>query len=74
MIHRTIRLTIMAKRTPLPPKGWIAFEVGNSRSFAKEVEQTGKNKALMKFLAERRQRGKGAAIPLEEVKRRLGIE
>ena len=45
-----------------PPKGWIAFEVG---------EDFTQNKELMKFLTERRSGGK--RIPLEEVEAELGI-
>lgn len=53
---------------------WVGFDVGDSRSFAEEVERTVKNKKLMKFLAARRKHGKGSGIPLSEVKKQLGIE
>ena len=53
---------------------WVGFNVGNSRSFAEEVERTVKNKKLMKFLAARHKHGKAPGIPLAEVKKQLGIE
>ena len=46
-----------------PVEGWEAFEVG---------EDFTQNKKLMKFLTERRSKGK--TIPLEQVKAELGIE
>ena len=54
--------------------GWQGFDVGDSRNFAVEVERTGQHKPLIKFLAARRKREKGPAIPLAEVKKQLGLE
>ncbi|MFN8488506.1 MAG: hypothetical protein U0350_12980 [Caldilineaceae bacterium] len=36
-------------------EGWQGFDVGNSEDFAEEVRTTSENKALMAFLAERKQ-------------------
>jgi hypothetical protein len=50
------------------------FYMGDSDDFAVEVEMTRKNKDLMKFLDKRRAQSKGKkGIPLEEVKRQLGL-
>lgn len=51
---------------------WAGFEVGEGDDFEREVELTGQNAALLKFLAERRSRGK--RISLTEVKEQLGLE
>jgi hypothetical protein len=53
---------------------WEGFDVGSSDDFAKEVERTGKNKKLMKFLANRKKTAAGEGIPLAEVKQQLGID
>jgi hypothetical protein len=52
---------------------WEAYDVGESRSFAEEVERTGKNKRLMKALAGRRKGRKIKPIPLAEVRKQLGL-
>jgi hypothetical protein len=57
----------------LAPIGdWQAFEVGDSEDFAEEVKATSRNKELIKFLAERRTRGK--CISIEKVRGRLGSD
>ena len=53
---------------------WEGFDVGMSNDFADEVERTGSNKKLMKFLAARRKGVKGKGVPLADVKKQLGIE
>ena len=53
---------------------WEAFDVGSSDDFAHEVERTGKNRKLMKSLADRRKAANGAGIPLAEVKKQLGLD
>lgn len=53
---------------------WEGFDVGSSHDFAQEVERTGKNKRLMKFLANRKKSVVGKGIPLAEVKKQLGID
>ena len=53
---------------------WEGFDVGKSNDFAEEVERTGSNKKLMKFLAARRKGVRGKGIPLAKVKKQLGIE
>ena len=53
---------------------WEGFDVGKSDDFAKEVERTTKNKKLMKTLASRGKRGNTKGIPLEEVKKQLGLD
>ena len=53
---------------------WEGFEFGKSIDFADEVERTGSNKKLMKFLAARRKGVRGKGIPLAKVKKQLGIE
>jgi hypothetical protein len=53
---------------------WEGYDVGRNADFAKEVEQTGKNKRLMSSLATRRKGGTTPAIPLADVKKQLGIE
>lgn len=53
---------------------WEGFDVGRSDDFAQEVERTGKNKKLMKFLANRKKSSAGEGIPLAEVKKQLGID
>ena len=59
-------------RFVLAPIGdWQAFEVGNSEDFAEEVKSTSRNKELIKFLAERRTRGKRVSI--EKVREKLGL-
>lgn len=55
--------------TPLDK--WIGFDVGSSGDFAKEVEATGRNRKLMKYLAERRSKNKRTS--LARVKEELGI-
>jgi hypothetical protein len=55
-------------------ENWQAFEVGSDTDFAAEVERTGKNKTLLKFLAARKKGEKGKSVPLAEVRKRLGIE
>ncbi len=50
------------------------FYVGDSDDFEVEVEMTRQNKPLMKFLDKRRAQSKGKkGIPLEEVRRQLGL-
>jgi hypothetical protein len=53
---------------------WEGFDVGSSNDFAQEVERTGKNKRLMKFMARRKKSVAGKGIPLAEVKKQLGID
>ena len=53
---------------------WEGFNVGCSDDFAVEVERTSKNKRLMKSLAARQEIVKADGIPLEEVKKQLGID
>lgn len=61
------------ERFVLTPIGdWQAFHVGESEDFAEEVKATSRNKELIKFLAERRTRGK--RIPIERVRERLGLK
>ena len=61
------------ERFVLAPIGdWQAFEVGDSEDFAEEVKATSQNKELIKFLKERRTRGK--RIPIEKVRERLGLK
>jgi len=57
----------------LAPIGdWQAFHVGDSEDFAEEVKTTSQNKELIKFLTERRTRGK--RIPIEKVRGQLGLK
>lgn len=51
---------------------WKSFEVGEGDDFEREVELTGQNVALLRFLAERRSHGQ--RISLAEVKQQLGLE
>jgi hypothetical protein len=51
--------------------GWQGFYVGEDEDFATEVEATVKNKELMTFLAARRSKKK--SIPLDDVKKQLGL-
>lgn len=51
---------------------WEGFEVGEGDDFKHEVELTGQNEALLKFLAERRTEGK--RISLKEVKEQLDLD
>jgi hypothetical protein len=51
---------------------WQGFDVGTEHDSAREVKLTGRNRELMKFLAERRSHGK--TIPLAIVKEQLGFE
>ena len=53
-------------------ENWVSFDVGDSDNFEEEVELTGKNQELMKFLAERRR--DTSQIPLADVKKELGLE
>ena len=53
---------------------WEAFDVGSSNDFAQEVERTGKNKKLMKALAQRREKPNGANTRLGEVRKQLGLD
>jgi len=53
-------------------ENWQGFEVGEGDDFEREVELTGQNEALMKFLAERRSEGK--RISLKEVKEQLDLD
>ena len=53
---------------------WEGFDVGKSDDFADEVERTGRNKKLVKFLAARRKNARGKGIPLADVKKQFGIE
>jgi hypothetical protein len=53
---------------------WQVFDVGSDKDFAREVERTGKNKQLIRLLAGRKKRERGAAIPLAQVKKQLGLE
>ena len=51
-----------------------AFYVGNSDDLEQEIAMARQNKKLMKFLDERgAARETGQGIPLDEVKRRLGL-
>ena len=50
------------------------FYVGENDNFDVEIEATRKNTELMKFLDKRRTQSKGKKrIPLEEVRRQLGL-
>lgn len=53
-------------------EGWQGFDVGDSEDFAEEVRATSENKALMAFLAERKQGKKH--ISMEDVKALLELE
>ena len=53
-------------------ENWEGFDVGSGDNFAREVKLTGRNKKLMKFLAQRR--GPGKTIPLVKVKKQLGLD
>ncbi|MGH7496093.1 MAG: hypothetical protein ACREOO_27375 [bacterium] len=60
------------ERFVLTPIGnWIGFDVGESDDFAKEATKTVQNKKLMKYLVERRSHGK--RIPIEKVRKQLGL-
>jgi len=53
-------------------EGWQGFDVGDNDNFAEEVRATSENKALMAFLAERKQGKKH--ISMEDVKALLELE
>ena len=55
-----------------PLQGWEGFDVGADDDFAREVDRTGRNRRLLKRLAERRTNGK--RIPLARVKEELGLQ
>jgi hypothetical protein len=50
---------------------WQGFDVGDSDDFEQEVKVTSENKALIAFLAERQSNGK--RVPMEDVKKQLGL-
>jgi len=52
-------------------EGWKGFDVGGSENFKREVKVTAENKELIAFLETRRSNGK--RIPMEDVKRQLGL-
>lgn len=52
-------------------EGWQGFDVGDSEDFEEEVKATSENKALMAFLAERKQGGKH--MSMKDVKVLLGL-
>jgi hypothetical protein len=54
-------------------EGWVSFDVGNSKDFAKEVKRTGENKELMQFLAARKRRNRGKPIPLAQLRKQLKL-
>jgi hypothetical protein len=55
--------------------GTESFYVGDSDDFDEEIAATRKNKRLMKFLDERCAKAKGEkGIPIEEVRRQLGLQ
>lgn len=49
------------------------FFIGEDDDFEQEIILTRQNKALMKFLDERGAKNKGRGIPIEEVRKRLGL-
>ncbi|MFN8460072.1 MAG: hypothetical protein U0401_36380 [Anaerolineae bacterium] len=51
---------------------WAGFEVGEEDDFEREVELTGQNQELMRFLGQRRSHGE--KTPLAEVKKKLGLK
>ncbi|MBM4423619.1 MAG: hypothetical protein FJ030_09540 [Chloroflexi bacterium] len=52
----------------------VSFYVGDDDDFAKEVEKTRKNKKLMKYLDQRREKSRREKrIPIEQVRRELGL-
>jgi len=52
-------------------EGWQGFDVGDSEDFEEEVKATSENKALMAFLAERKQDENH--ILMKDVKALLGL-
>ena len=54
-----------------PIEQWEGFDVGAGDDFAHEVDRTGRNRKLLKRLAQRRTNGK--RIPLARVKEELGF-
>lgn len=53
-------------------EGWEGFEVGESKNFQAEVEATAQYGELFHLLAQRRKDGK--RLPIEEVRKILGVD
>ncbi len=64
------RIIVRSEVTLPDDETWEGFEVGCDDDFAHEVEATGQNVELFKFLAQRRSQGE--RISLDEVKKQLG--
>ncbi len=73
--HNVVLESADGARYILAPLGeWEGFEVGNSEDFALEVKRTARNKNLVKFMAERREKDKGKPrVSIEEVRKELGL-
>ena len=53
-------------------EGWEGFEVGESEDFQAEVEATAQNEELLRLLAGRRKEGE--RLPIEDVRKTLGVD